>query len=63
MIWYVLLASAIGIGLIELGALSVWVAVLSLTLRIMLVLVLAVVLCVVAFFAWQRFRGTNMHQK
>ncbi len=58
MIWYVLFASAIGIGLIELGALSVWVAVLSLTLRIMLVLVLGGVLCAVAFFVWQRFKGT-----
>ncbi len=57
MFWYVLLASAIGIGLIELGALSVWVAVLSLTLRIMLLLVLGGVLCAVAFFAWQRFKG------
>ncbi len=57
MFWYVLLASAIGIGLIELGALSVWVAVLSLTLRIMLVLVLAAVLGGVAFVVWQRFKG------
>ncbi len=63
MIWYVLMASAIAIGLLELGALSVWVLVLSLTLRIMLVLVLAVVLGGVAFFVWRRFQGTNMRQE
>ena len=56
MIWNVLLASAIAIGLVQLGALTVWVTVLSLTLRIMLVLVLAGVLCGVAWFVWRRFK-------
>ncbi len=59
MIWYVLMASAIAIGLLELGALSVWVLVLSLTLRIMLVLVLGGVLCAVAFFVWRRFKTSE----
>lgn len=33
----VIIASAIGIGLIQLGALSVWVAVMSLVLKVLLV--------------------------
>ena len=40
----ILLSTAVGIGLIQLGALSVWVTVLSLIIKSLLLLVLAAVL-------------------
>ena len=53
MFWKVLLAAAIAIGLIELGALSVWVVV----LKAMLVAGLAFALCVGLVFVWRRYKG------
>lgn len=53
MFWSFLGASAIAIGLIKLGALSVWVAV----LKAMLLVVLAAILAVGLAFAWRRYRG------
>ena len=51
MLWYVLLALAAVIGLLQLGALSVWVIV----LKTLLLVVLAVALLVGLFFAWKHF--------
>ena len=53
MFWPFLGASAIAIGLIKLGALSVWVSV----LKSMLSFVLATVFAVGLLFAWRRYRG------
>ena len=55
MFWAFLIAVAVAIGLIQLGALSVWVTV----LKAMLVLVLAVALFVGLLFVWQRFKGNK----
>ena len=46
----ILLSTAIGIGLIQLGALSVWVTVLSLIIKSLLLVVLAAVL----YFLYRR---------
>lgn len=57
MFWLFLIAVAVAIGLIQLGALSVWVGVLSLTLKAMLLAALAVALFIVVTFAWKRYKG------
>lgn len=46
------IAAAIVMALIQLGALSVWVAVLSLSLKFVSILLIGTVL----FFLWQRFK-------
>ena len=51
MFWYFLIAVAVVIGLIQLGALSVWVVV----LKTLLLVVLAVVFAVGALFVWKHF--------
>lgn len=51
MFWKLLAVAAASTGLIQLGALSVWVAVLSLALKAMLVIGLAAAL----FYLWCRF--------
>jgi hypothetical protein len=55
MFWPFLLAASIAISLIQLGALSVWVAVLSLCIKVLLLVLIAVVL----LYAWQRYRGAS----
>ena len=57
MIWKVLLAASVAIGLIQLGALYVWVSV----LKAMLGVVLAVALCVGLLFLWRRYKRPDMH--
>ena len=57
MFWKVLLAAAVAIGLIQLGALYVWVSV----LKAMLGVVLAVALCVSLLFLWRRYKRPDMH--
>jgi hypothetical protein len=57
MFWAFLIAVAIAIGLIQLGALSVWVSVLSLSLKAMLLAVFAVALFVGLLFVWRRHKG------
>ena len=52
MFWAFLIAAAITIGLIQLGAMSVWVTV----LKAMLVVVLAVALFVGLLFVWQCYK-------
>ena len=57
MFWSFLIAVAVAIGLIQLGALSVWVGVLSLSLKATLLAVLAVALFIGVTFAWKRYKG------
>ena len=57
MFWKVLLAAARPIGLIQLGALHVWVAV----LKAMLGAAIAVALCVGLLFLWRRYKRPDMH--
>lgn len=56
MFWAFLIAAAIAIVLIQLGAMSVWVTVLSLALKAMLAAVFAVALYVGLRFVWQRLQ-------
>jgi len=51
MVWYVLLALAAVIALLQLGALSVWVSI----FKILLLALLAVVLAVGVYFGWRHF--------
>lgn len=53
MFWPFLAATAVGIGLVRLGALTVWVSV----LKSMLSLLLTVVLAVGAVITWRRYRS------
>ncbi len=53
-----LLAGAIGIGFIQLGALSVWVTVLSLAIKLMLLIILAPALYLGVPVLWKRYKGT-----
>jgi len=57
MFWFFLIAVAVVIGLIQLGALSVWVSVLSLSLKAMLAAILVVALFAGLLFAWRRYKG------
>ena len=57
-------ASAIVIAavLFQLGALSVWVAVLSLLIKAMLLIVLSIALYLGLPLAWRRYRSAAMHR-
>ncbi|MDP1978700.1 hypothetical protein [Undibacterium sp.] len=55
MFWAFLIATATAIGLIQLGAMSVWITV----LKAMLVVVLAVALFVGLLFVWQPFKSNK----
>ena len=57
MFWIFLIAAVLAIGLIQLGALSVWVSVLSLGLKAMLAVVLAVALFFGLLFVWRHYRS------
>ena len=54
-----LLISAIAFALIQLGAMSVWVAVLSLSLKVVLIAALAAALFFGLRLAWRRHRGSG----
>ena len=56
MFWAFLIAAAIAIVLIQLGAMAVWVTVLSLALKAMLAVVFAVAPFADLRFVWQRFK-------
>jgi len=57
MFWFFLIAVAVAIGLIQLGALSVWVGVLSLTLKVVLIAAIAAALFIGVAFAWRHYKG------
>jgi hypothetical protein len=62
MFWMFLIASATAFVLIKLGALSVWVGVLSLTLKAFLIAALAVALFIGVAFAWRHYKGARSGQ-
>jgi len=62
MFWFFLIAVAIAIGLIQLGALSVWVGVLSLTLKAILLAALAAALFIGVAFAWRHYKANRPGQ-
>ena len=49
--------AAVALALIQLGALSVWVAVLSLSLKAVLLVIFVVALYSGLSFSWRRFKG------
>jgi len=55
MFWPFLAASAVSVGLIRLGALSVWVSV----LKAILSLVVAAILAAGFVFAWRKYKSGN----
>jgi hypothetical protein len=55
--WIFLILAAIAIALVSLGALSVWVTVLLLSLKVMFALLVGLALYSIVLFAWQRFAG------
>jgi hypothetical protein len=57
MFWLFLIATATAFVFIKLGALSVWVGVLSLTLKATLLAALAVALFAGLLFVWRRYKG------
>ena len=62
MFWLFLIATATAFVFIKLGALSVWVGVLSLTLKAILLAALAVALFIGVAFAWKRYKGDRSGQ-
>jgi len=62
MFWFFLIAVAVAVGLIQLGALSVWVGVLSLALKAILLAALAVTLFIGVAFAWKRYKADGSGQ-
>ncbi len=60
MFLYVVIAFAVAFGLIQLGALSVWVSILSLSLKIVVVLVLGIALYLTAKRFLQRSKRNEM---
>lgn len=56
MFWQIALAAAVALGLIQYGAMSVWVTVLSLILKIMVVAVIAIGLYFILPAALRRYK-------
>lgn len=54
--WLVLAAAALAIGYYQVGAMSVWISVLSITLKVVLMGAAMVAVGVVLNFLWRRFR-------
>ena len=52
-----LAATAVAFGLIKLGALSVWVSVLSMALKGVVALVIAAALLALTLFTWNRWKA------
>ena len=57
MLLYACIAIVVAVGLIQLGALSVWVAVLALTAKILALIVISAVLGVVGCILWRRAKN------
>ena len=62
MFWMFLIAAAAALVLIKLGALSVWVGVLSLTLKVVLIATIAAALFIGVAFAWRHYKGNRPRQ-
>jgi len=62
MFWMFLIAAAAALVLIKLGALSGWVGVLSLTLKVVLIAALAVALFIGVALAWRHYKGNRPGQ-
>jgi hypothetical protein len=62
MIWQFLIAAAIAVGFLQLGAMSVWVSVLSFVIKAGLVIVIAVALYFSASIARRRFKRRHSQQ-
>lgn len=62
MFWMFLIAVATAFVLIKLGALSVWVGVLSLTLKAILIAAIVAALFVGVAFAWRHYKGNRSGQ-
>lgn len=59
MFWQFLIAVALIVGLIQLGAMSVWVSVLSAVVKAGLVLLVVVAAFVGLRFVWRRYRNPD----
>ena len=59
MFLYAVIAIAVAICFIQLGALTVWVSVLSLSLKVLLTLATGVALYIAVPYMWRRFKGTK----
>ena len=59
MFWQFLIAVALIVGLIQLGAMSVWVSVLSAAVKVGLVLAVLVVVFVGFRFVWRRYKNPD----
>ena len=62
MIWQFLVAAAIGIGLIQLGAMSVWVTVLAFALKGGLALLVTAALFIAGLYLWRRYKHRGPRQ-
>lgn len=59
MFWMFLIAVATALVFIKLGALSVWVSVLSLTLKAALIAAIVAALFINAAFVWRHYKGNR----
>lgn len=59
MFWQFLIAVALIVGLIQLGAISVWVSVLSAAVKVGLLLAFVVAVFVGFRFVWRRYKGPD----
>jgi membrane protein YdbS with pleckstrin-like domain len=62
MFWMFLIAVAAAFVLIKLGALSVWVGVLSITLKAVLIAAIVAALFIGVAFAWRHYKGNRSGQ-
>jgi len=62
MFWMFLIAVATALVFIKLGALSVWVSVLSLTLKAVLIAAVVAALFIGVAFAWRHYKGNRSGQ-
>ena len=61
MFLYILLGAAIALGLIKIGAMAVWISVLSGVLQAILFVVVAGAVCAGLWFIWRRRKGPNSY--
>ena len=57
--WVFLAVAVLAIGLFQLGAMSVWVVVLSLALQVALIVAGVLALYVAVMFLWRRYRKSD----